>query len=129
MHVEVMSGTTTAGGAATVYSQPLTGKVAAVFVDGTNLSDGADMTLAQAHVDVDAAELVGENIINHGDVGNAGLNSFYPRRIAGNPDGSDLEVATGQDVPVQFVVAATRLKAVIANGGSQVAFRIWVVLE
>lgn len=122
-------GTTAAGGGSTDDSpEPITGEILHVMVDGTNLSDSANLDLEPIHRDVDDAEILGEAIINNEDVGNAALNEFYPSRpiedLAGT---SELFAGAGEVVPTLFCVAGAKLRCTIVAGGNTVDYRITVV--
>jgi len=126
-----ISGTTTSGGAAADDSpNAVTGKIIGVWVDGTNLSNGADLTLNAVYTDVDGVEILGENIINNADVGNATLNEFYPRRAMEDTADADLLfAAAGTIVPTEFAVFEAKLRVTIANGGNAVAYAVRVLME
>ena len=121
-------GTTSAGGVATDDSPPITGEILKVLVDGTNLTNGADFDLNPVHTDVDGAEILGEDIIDNEDVGNAALNEFYPSRAIEDKAGvAELFAGAGEVVPTLFVVAGAPLRATIASGGNAVKYSVIVV--
>ena len=122
-------GTTTAGGAATDDSpHPMTGEILHVMVDGTNLTDSANLDLQAIYTDVDDNEILGEKIIVNVDVGNAALNEFYPSTPIQDSAGVDeLFASTGEVVPTLFCVAGARLRATIGAGGNAVKYNITVV--
>ena len=79
---------------------PVTGEILMVLVDGTNLTNGADLDLNPIYTDVDANEILGEDIIDNEDVGNAALNEFYPSRPIEDKAGtSELYAGAGEVVP------------------------------
>ena len=122
------NGVTDSGGNAADDSPPITGEILKVLVDGTNLSDGADFDLNPVHTDVDGADILGEDIIDNEDVGNSGLNEFYPSRAIEDKTGTaELFAAAGEIVPTLFVVAGAALRATIASGGNAVKYSVTVV--
>ncbi len=122
------NGTTDSSGDATDDSPPITGEVLKVQVDGTNLTDSANFDLNPVHTDVDGAEILGEDIINNEDVGNATLNEFYPSRAIEDTVGTaELFASAGEVVPTLFVVAGAPLRATIAAGGNAVKYSVIVV--
>ena len=122
-------GTTDASGDSVDDSPyPILGEILHVMVDGTNLTDGADLDLEPVHTDVDANEILGAKIITNGDVGNAALNEFYPSTATqDNAGASEVYAGAGEVVPTHFYVAGAKLRATIANGGNTVNYRITVV--
>lgn len=124
-----ISGTTTSGGAATVDSETVTGIVLAVWVDGTNLTNGADLDINAVYTDVDGTEILGEDIINNEDAGNAALNQWYPRKFAQDVAGADIEVATSVKTVVPYAVFEAPLRVTVASGGTSVAFAVRILME
>jgi hypothetical protein len=126
----VVNGTTDDQGAATVDT-PTTvrGELLAVFVEGIALTNGADLVVTTRMPLVAGTVGTGETLVNHGDVGNATMNTLYPRRFAHTVAGADIEVATGQKVTTPFVIPGCVLRAVIAAGGDTVSFRITYVVR
>ena len=107
---------------------PVTGEILMVLVDGTNLTNGADLDLNPIYTDVDANEILGEDIIDNEDVGNAALNEFYPSRPIEDKAGtSELYAGAGEVVPTLFSVAGAKLRCTVAAGGNAVKYRITVV--
>ena len=120
-------GTTSAGGAATDDSPPITGEILKVLVDGTNLTAGADFDLNPVHTDVDGAEILGEDIIDNEDVGSAALNEFYPSRGVETVAGVARTYDGTRPVVDKFIVAGAPLRATIASGGNAVKYSVIVV--
>lgn len=127
-NVLVLKGTTDADGDAVVDSpRAITGEILAVFVDGAALSDSANLTIAAVHAKQAGTTELGELIVNHADIGNATIDKIYPRRLATDNAGATLEVATGQNVALPYVVPGCKLRATVAAGGDTKAFSIHVV--
>ena len=126
--LEVLRGTTDGDGAAVVDTvNPICGEVLAVFVDGAALTDSANLVLQPVLVKAAGADELGESIVNHADIGNATIDKVYPRRLATDAAGAALEVATGQNVAIPFVVPGAKLRATISAGGATKAFTVTIV--
>lgn len=126
-----LAGTTNGDGDATVDSdRPVTGEVLYVDVDGAALSDSANLVLTPILYELaDGAVEIGEQIINHADIGNAAQDKIYPRRLETDNAGATLTVATGVNVSVPYFVPACKLRAVVSAGGATKAFRVRVFLR
>lgn len=127
----VLHDTTDGSGDATVDSDaPVTGEVMFVDVDGAALTDSANLVLQPILYELaNGAVELGESIINHADIGNAAMDKIYPRRVANDNAGADLEVATGQKVAVPYFVPGAKLRATVSAGGATKAFRIRVFVR
>ncbi|KPJ51422.1 MAG: hypothetical protein AMJ38_00535 [Dehalococcoidia bacterium DG_22] len=129
--VIVITGTTDASGDAVVTTgqKNIVGEVVAVVVDGTLLSDGADLDLNPVYIGVDGSTVIlGADIIDNEDVGNATLNEFYPRLFEQTIAGADINVATNTKVTTRFALGGCALRVTVANGGATKAFKVWVVV-
>jgi hypothetical protein len=101
--------TTAADGSATVYSEPITGKVVTVRYAKGNFTDGVDFTIT--------AEFTGETIWTQSDV-NASV-IVAPRQPTHSTAGvAALYAAAGSPVLDYICLARDRVKIVIASGGN-----------
>lgn len=128
----LLKGTTAVGGALTIYSSkktPLYGDVLSVLIDGSDLSNSADLVLSEGLVDADGtSEILGPSIINNTDIGNAGSMELTPSTVL--QDNAGVTRVSGVDsIPTLFALHGGYLKAVIANGGDAKVVRIWVTIK
>ena len=127
-----MTGTTDASGDLTMNSaeRELVGTVEAVFIDGVATTDSADFDLNPVWDEGAAGtELVGADIIDHGDIGNAAINEVSPRGFAHLITGADAEVVAGTKALRNFPLARCGLRAVVAAGGDTKAVKVWVLIN
>lgn len=105
----IIAVTTSAGGAATVFSPVVTGKIQTLIYTKTDFAAGVDFTITVegtgegvwTETDVDASATVAPRQPTHD---NAGVASLY--------------AATGEPVEDHIAVANDRIKIVIASGGA-----------
>lgn len=123
-------GTTDGAGAATVDTTTnLYGELIGVYIDGVALTNSADLTVVCRRMGVDGTAINSENLVNNGDIGNAGLLLITPRLVAEDITGADmLHAAGGTGIPIYPPVGGT-LRAVIANGGATKDFAITYVIR
>lgn len=126
---DVTGETDGSGDAVVTTEHPILGELLAVVVDGTALTNGADLTLVGQMPAQDGADDATETYINNGDVGNATPDTFYPRRAAETNDGTDLVYASTDIVPVPYVIPGLLVKATVANGGATKGFRVRLVVR
>lgn len=105
---ETVTLTTAAGGAATGYTKPITGRIVSIrYVKGT-FADGVDFDLT--------AETTGEQIWHQDNV-NASV-TVAPRQATHTTLGAAaLYAAAGTPVNDRIVLAGDRIKIAITNGG------------
>lgn len=125
-----ISGTTDAGGDAVVDSgqKNIMGEVVAVIVDGHNLTDGADLDINSVYTDVDGDDLLGIDILDNEDVGNATLNELYPYDFVEDIAGADVEAPATYKFVRRFALAGCALRVTVANGGNTKTFKVWVLV-
>ena len=112
-----LSGTTDASGDATVTSaKKIYGELVAVFIDGTNLTGGANLTVKQVFEGINGALLV-----NNADVGTAASNELYPRMPAQDAAGTAVTYDGTNEIYISPPIAGP-LQAIISAGGNAVAF-------
>ena len=120
-------GTTDGSGDAVVDSpSPITGEILKIEVEGVALTDSADFDLNPVTAAVAGGVLLGEDIVDHGDVGNAALNEFYPRKAVQDITGTAVTFDATNEIYDYFVVIGAKLRATIAAGGSAKAFLVRV---
>jgi hypothetical protein len=111
---------TSALGAATVYTPVLSGRLAHIQYVKGDFANGVDFTITSeatgmslwTDTDVNASELVSPRTPTHDQAGAASLYA-----------------ATGEPVEDQFVLAADRVKIVIADGGDTKSGTFHIVME
>lgn len=128
----LLKGVTATGGGLTIYSSgktPLHGDVLSVLIDGSDLTDSANLVLKEALVDADGtSEILGPAIIDNADIGNAGSLELTPSTVL--QDNAGVTRVSGSDsIPTLFALHGGRLKAVITAGGDDKVVRIWVTIK
>lgn len=108
-----VNATTSAGGAATVYSGRITGQILGVAYVKTDFAAGVDFTIT--------AEATGENVWVDTNVDASEV--VYPRRLV-----SDLVGAAIAAVYDRVYLANDRLKFVIASGGDTKSGTFYVLV-
>lgn len=121
--------TTDGSGDDTEDTVPMTGFVEAVYVDGADLTDSANLTLRPVLRKRAGTTELGESIINHADIGNSTVDVLYPRRFAQDNAGVDLVIATGHKAAVRYFVPGVPLRATISAGGATKVVGIWVAIN
>lgn len=125
-----INGTTDGSGDATIdTASAVLGELLAVFVEGIALTDSANLVCTTRMPLVAGTEATGETLVNHADVGNATMNTLYPRRAAQDVAETDLVYALSDVVPVPFVIPGAHIRAVISAGGDTKSFRITYVIR
>ncbi len=130
-HVVEMSGTTDASGDAVVNSGEtnLVGQVEMVLVEGSAMTDTADLDVHAVYIGADGSTEFTDEIVNHEDAGPATLLPIYPRGFEHDAAGADITVATSTKVTRRFALAGCSLRVTVANGGNTKAFKVWVLVE
>lgn len=127
-----LTGTTASGGAAVVDTPgPETGRIVKVTVIGDDLDNSANFDLNPVyHKTADGAEALGQDIVNHEDVGTADVTELYPSRAIQDVAGAgELYAAAGETVPTRQYVDGAVLRATIAAGGNVKTFAVRITLE
>lgn len=110
----VVEVTTDSGGSATAYSPDVTGRIHSVSYAKTDFADGVDFTIT--------VESTGQSVWTDTNI-NAS-ETVYP--LAAGNLGSDGSASTLTEVPV--IVAADRIKIVVASGGDTKSGAFTIVL-
>ncbi len=97
-----VNATTSSGGAATVYSGRITGKILGIVYQKTDFAAGVDFTIT--------TEAGGENVWVDTNVDAS--ETVYPRRLVQDTAGADIA-----DTYEPVYIGNDRVKFVIANGG------------
>lgn len=132
MSVKAISwGGTTDGSGDAVVDSPfaITGRILKVEVEGVALTDSADFDLNPVTATVAGGLLLGEDIVDHADVGNAALNELYPRKAVQDLTGTTVNYAATFPIYEPFIVIGCKLRATIAAGGATKAFKVRVAYE
>jgi hypothetical protein len=104
----VIAVTTSAGGAAEVYSPVVTGKIQTLIYTKTDFANGVDFTIT--------AEATGETIWTESDV-NASKTVAPRQATHSNVGVASLYAGSGEPVEDHIALAEDRVKFVIASGG------------
>lgn len=116
----VISGTTDTSGDLTAY----TSNVARGNIKAVKITYGSG---AAATTDLLLTDEQGQTLLSLTDYNTSGW--FYPRTTAQTTGGVNrVYIAAGQEIPVEFTVFS-RLKAVIAQGGSTKTFKAEILVE
>lgn len=114
-----MTITTTAGGAATVYSAPLTGLLHALTYAPGTLDTGADLTITD--------EATGAALLTVSNAGTSGV-TWMPRgATVDTSNAASLYAAGGEPVEDRLPVVG-RVKCVVAQGGNAKTGTLWAVM-
>jgi len=115
-----VSVTTAADGSATAYSPVLSGRLSQIRYVKTDFADGVDFTIT--------AEATGETLWSEENVNASATRA--PRQATHSTAGAAaLYAAAGQAVLDKIVLAADRVKIVIASGGDTKTGTFHVVVE
>jgi hypothetical protein len=112
--------TTAANGAATAYSEVLSGKLSQIRYVKTDFADGVDFTIT--------AEATGETLWAEDNVNASATRA--PRQATHSTAGvAALYAGSGQAVNDKIVLAADRVKIVVASGGDTKIGTFHIVTE
>lgn len=116
---EVVTLVTDGAGAATGYTNNVTGRILSITYVKTDFANGVDFTIT--------AEATGESILALTDQNTAA--TFYPRAATCSVAGAaSLYAAGGTAVTDRIAVANDRIKVVIAQGGATKTGAVHVVI-
>lgn len=123
MHVErhEVTATTSAGGAATVYTPVVTGRVLSVqYVKAVSggFSDGVDFDVT--------AERTGEVILDKDDVNASAI--FYPRAAVHDTTGTAATLDGTRAMRDAIHVAKDRIKIVVGSGGAVTTGTFYIII-
>jgi len=112
--------TTASSGAATAYSPVLSGRLSQIRYVKTDFANGVDFTIT--------AESTGETLWTEADVNDSATRA--PRQATHSTAGvAALYAGSGQAVNDKIVLAADRVKIVIASGGDTKTGTFHIVVE
>lgn len=127
-----LTGTTDSSGDAVVDTPaPEVGRIVKVTVIGDDLANSANFDLNPVyHKTADGAEVLGQDIVDHEDVGTADVTELYPSRAIQDITGTgELYASSGETVPTYQYIDGAVLRATIAAGGNATTFAIRITLE
>jgi hypothetical protein len=125
-------GTTDSSGDVTVDTPaPETGRLVKVTVIGDDLANGADFDLNPIYYKVaDGTVTLGQDYIDHADVGTNAVTELYPSRAVQDITGTgELFASGGETVPTSQFVDGAALRVTIANGGNAKSFAVRITIE
>jgi hypothetical protein len=128
----VLTGTTDASGDATADTPaPETGRVVKVTVIGDDMDASANLDLNPIYYQVaDGAEVLGQDLVDHEDVGTNAVTELYPSRAIQDVAGTgELYASSGETVPTHQYIDGAALRATIAAGGNAKSFAIRITIE